>query len=443
MRTVLVWIVLLYLRFIAQIQLLKTHPKIIGVGGSSGKSSLVGLIAAVLSSKYTVKQSQGKNSETGLPLDILGIHMKDFSFLAWLAVIIRIPFSLLFNWEKYDIYVAEMGIDSPVEPKNMSYLLNIIKPTVGIVTNVSLEHSVYFEPYVDEVNPIFKAQKILDLTAAQETLLLNSMPDDGYAVINIDDEKIRQIIPQVHSKKITVSLSQDADVVGKDISNSSSHFSMIISHEGKNYPLTIGQPLPHHFAYEFLFACAAGLTQDIDIQSSIVSIQQHFTLPPGRLSFFAGIKDTLLVDSTYNNATLPPVIDILDLIKEIGPNRRKVAILGDMRELGEEAQDIHEQVARKILNTVDLVILIGPLSEKYMVPIIKAGQFPFENFPDVTSCKKALLNLIQPNDLILVKGSQNTLFLERIVEDLLADKKDIDKLTRRGSFWDTKRSKVL
>lgn len=434
--------VLWYIRMCAKIQLQKMKPRIVGVGGSSGKSSLSKLISIVLQTNYTVDSSKEKNSETGIPLHILNIHMEKFSYFAWLKALVVAPFRLLFYWPKIDVFVAEMGIDSPVEPKNMSYLLKIIQPTIGVVTNISLEHSVYFEPYVDEIDPAKKQEKILALTAEQEVMLLTSLPEDGWAIVNSDDAEIVQRQNNITAQIMTVSLKKDADLVGKDIHNTLRTFSMQIVFQGKEYPLHINQPLPVHFAYEFLFAIGVGVSVGIPIEKCIAALQRNFSLPAGRLSFFKGIKDTIIIDSTYNNATLPPILDILDFMKEISGERRKVAIIGDMRELGQESEYHHEVVAKKITQTVDFAILIGPQLEKYAVPLLKKAHFPFENFPHASSAKSAIIQTIHKGDVILVKGSQNTLFLERIVEMLLEDKKDVEKLTRRGEFWDQKRSET-
>jgi UDP-N-acetylmuramoyl-tripeptide--D-alanyl-D-alanine ligase len=442
-KKLLIYIALWYLKSAARIQLAKIKPKIIGVAGSSGKSSLSSLIFAIISEKFVTKQSKGKNSETGLPLDILDISMKGVSIFDWIVVFCQVPVQLLINWKRYEYYIAEMGIDGPKEPKNMSYLLSFLDPIIGIVTNVSLEHSVYFEPYVEEVDPLLKIKKILDLTAQEETMLLLSLPKEGTVIINLDDVHIARVLKEIDSTKITVSLEKDADLQGKDIDISLSRFRMIIAYAGKNYPLTIDQPLPRHFAYEFLFALGVGVSLKIPLEECISLLEKHFSLPNGRLNFFKGIKNTTLIDSTYNNATLPPILDILDFVQTISGDRRKIAIIGDMRELGDASEDAHEVLAKKILKTVDYAVVIGPLSEQYIVPILRKAAFPFEDFPDVTSSKEAIVKLVKEGDVILIKGSQNTLFLERIVEMLLADKKDVEKLTRRGEFWDKKRLEVL
>src|SRR5258706_13918145 len=187
MKHILVNLALAYLRIAARIQLAKVKPKIIGIAGSSGKSSLVQLAYGMLSEKFTAKQSLGKNSETGLPLDILDIHMTGFGILNWLVAFLKVPRQLLTNWKTYEYYIAEMGIDSPVEPKNMSYLLSFLDPQIAVVPNVSLEHSVYFEPYIDEIDPLLKSEKILELTAREETMLLTNLSKEGSAILNIDD----------------------------------------------------------------------------------------------------------------------------------------------------------------------------------------------------------------------------------------------------------------
>ena len=161
------------------------------------------------------------------------------------------------------------------------------------------------------------------------------------------------------------------------------------------------------------------------------------------MSVFKGIKDTVLIDSSYNNATLTPILDLLEFVKDIGKQRRRIGIVGDMRELGTMSKSLHEEVARKILETLDVVILIGPLSQQYILPILKKNDFPVYSFLNFTSSKSTILEITKPKNMILVKGSQNTLFLERAVEMLLENPKDREKLCRRGDYWDKIREKTL
>jgi len=156
---------------------------------------------------------------------------------------------------------------------------------------------------------------------------------------------------------------------------------------------------------------------------------------------FEGIKNTIIIDSSYNAQPIA-MIDALDFLSNLGRNKRKVAILGDMRELGKESEKMHQIVANEIIKNVDFPILIGPLMKKYVVPILKKEKKDYKSFNNFTEAKDFILNSIKENDIILVKGSQNTLLLERVVEMLLKDKKDIEKLCRRKSSWEKKRKRT-
>lgn len=442
MKKLLVGWFLSYLRFFAQIQLRKIHPTVIGVAGSSGKSSLSSLLSSVLGSSFTVKTSEGKNSETGIPLSLLDISMKHYAPLDWLFVLLLAPWKVLTNWKKYDIYIAEMGIDSPVEPKNMSYLLKIVTPQIGMVTNVSFEHSVYFDPFVKADSEDERQKQILALTAKEETLLLKRLPKEGTAIVNTDDEEIAVSQNRIRAHSITISTKDKAaDLFVSKIAVSLEQFVMDLVWREKTYTLTINQFLPAFYAYEFLFALATAMSLDIPLSEAIERLEKSFTLPPGRLSLFQGIKDTTIIDSSYNNATPEPILGILAMLRTVPAlRRRKIAIIGDMRELGSQSRMEHEKVAHALIKSVDMAILIGPLMHNYAAPILKRANFPYFSFVRFTDAKHTILEEIKEKDIILVKSSQNTLFLERVVEMLLADEKDVAKLCRRGDFWDEKRA---
>jgi UDP-N-acetylmuramoyl-tripeptide--D-alanyl-D-alanine ligase len=436
--------ILWYLRFFAKLQLAKIKPLIIGVGGASGKTSLSNFISIILDNKYKVKQGKGKNSETGIPLDILGLQLKNYSHREWIRILLLALVKVLTDWKKYDVYIAEMGIDSPLEPKNMTYLLKIIKPDIGVLTNISLEHSAYFDVLIEEEDEAKRHEQILKLTAEQEGLLLTSLDKEQMAVLNIDDENIYQIKAKVKARITTISQKDPAaDFKIVNIKNFVDKFTLHFRNEGKNYEIKISNPLPTHFAYSFLLAIAVAKLANISVVDSIKSLERSFSLPPGRMSVFRGLKNTVLIDSSYNNATLVPMLDLLSFVADVGKQRRRMGIIGDMRELGTMSKLIHEKVAEKILDTLDLVILIGPLSQQYILPILKKHDFPVYSFLNFTSAKATILEQIKPKDMILIKGSQNTLFLERAVEMLLEHPQDGDKLCRRGEYWDKIREKTL
>ena len=423
--------VLPYLRVLATAQLRKISPIIVGVGGASGKSSLSLLIASALSSKYKVKQGSGKNSETGIPLDILGIDPGNYTVLDWIRIILTSFLGIFLNWKQYDVYICEMGIDGPNEPKNMSYLLKIVKPEVATLTNIAFEHSVYFAG---------SEKEILNKTAEQEMLLLKSLAGSGLAIVNIDDPIIERESALLTARKSSISTEKEiADFYADNIEVSLDKFSFSVKHLGETYKLKVERPLPDHYARSFLAALSIALNLGISISDAIANLERNFKLPPGRLSVFDGIKNTTIIDSSYNNATLPPILDVLDLLKKVSGERRKVAILGDMRELGSVSAKIHKIVAEKLVKTCNLAILIGPQMKEHVAPVLKADKVDFLSFETFTQARESILDSIKEKDVILVKGSQNTLFLERAVEMLLKNSTDKAKLCRRGEFWDRKR----
>lgn len=444
MKNLYIKFILWYLRVLASMQLAKINPFIIGVGGASGKTSLSNFIALILEKEYKVKQGKGKNSETGIPLDILNLGITSNNLFDWIRILFLSLLRVLFDYRKFEIYVAEMGIDSPLEPKNMSYLLKIVKPNVGVLTNISFEHSQQFDPLVDTKSITERKEDILELTAKQEGLLLTTLPKTGFAVLNIDDENIANLQKEITAACITISaFKKEATFYIEKIQNFVDKFLVVFVHNRKRYKIEIANPLPKHFAYSFLLAIAVAKTKGVEIKNAINALRSDFSLPSGRMTVFKGIKDTVLLDSSYNNATLTPILDLLDFIYEIGKQRRRVGIIGDMRELGTMSKALHEQVANKILTTLDFAIIIGPLSQKYIEPILRKNKFAFFSYLNFTQSKQAILENIKPKDIILIKGSQNTLFLERAVEMLLQNKEDVKRLCRRGEFWEKMRAKTL
>lgn len=438
MKELIIQSVLFSIRIAAKIQLRKTNPVIIGIGGSSGKSSLSLLVATILKEKYVVKHSKGKNSETGIPLNILDLDVGENTPIDWLKNLILIPLKLLINWKPYEYYVVEMGIDSPNPPKNMRYLLTIVQPTIGVLSNITIEHSANFDDAVIEADEEKRREKLLSLIAKEENTLLTSLSANGKAIINLDDPRIEKT--NLQAKTITVSTKNEhADIFVRVKDVDTERFHVSIHHNKKTYELTIPQALPKHFATTIGLAIATALGVEISIAESAKILEENFSLPPGRLTIFAGIQETTILDSSYN-ASLMPMLDALELLKTVGKKRRKVATLGDMRELGTQSRNEHEQVAKQIQKTADFAILIGPQMGKYVVPILDAGNFPNRYFPTAQLAKYEIPNMIQLKDIILVKGSQNTLFLEQIVEVLLKNPQDSEKLCRRGKFWDKKRN---
>jgi len=336
-----------------------------------------------------------------------------------------------------------MGIDSPNYPKNMSYLLSIVQPKIGIITNIAPEHSVYFESLIRDVSDQGRFEKILDLIGEEELMLLKSIKKDGFSIINIDDKRIKNISERIQSVAITVSkLDPTADYYIESRKTSLSQTVIKFIFKNKEYVLKLKRPLPTHYDYSLVFSIIISHILGIPVDEAIRILERKFNLPAGRVSIFKGIKNSVIIDSSYNSS-IETVSDLLELLSEVAGNRRRIAIIGDMREQGLFSKTQHEELAKRLVLNADVAILIGPMLDDFAVPILSNEQFNYYSFPNFSKARARIRSLVKNRDIILVKGSQNTLFLERAVEMLLADPEDQKFLPRRGKFWDKMRTKTL
>lgn len=363
------------------------HKHIIGITGSAGKSSAREAIYAVLKDKYKVKSGhKSLNTEIGLPTDVLG-----FDEFSW-KVVIFAPFKILFDWKKYDVYIAEMGVD---KPGDMDYLISIVLPDIGVFLNVLPVHTFNFP--------------------------------DGLSGISKEKGKL------VMASKIDVLNADDPNVIKfKD-----SH-SITFGKQGQIKPFVIkkdGFLFTEDYGYTFAAAAAVGEILGISFEQSKKNLEKNLVLPPGRMSVFEGINGSTIIDSTYNSSRVPAIAALKALKKY--PGKRKIAVLGDMRELGDLAEEEHKLVIKEALLDADLIYSFGPLTEKYF-PLNEK----IKKFNKMGELIEEVKQQVKDGDVILVKGSQNTIFLERLVEALLKDREDEKRLARRGKFWEEKRNQT-
>lgn len=433
--------ILNYFRFFSSLQLRKNkRATIIGITGSMGKTSTRLAIVHILRTHGRVKHSVHANSESGIPLSILGIKPTSYSFFDWLGLILLAPIKLLTNWEKYDYYVVEMGIDSADEPKNMSYLLKIIRPHVAVVLNANLTHSAGFDHLVRDSSPIRKIEKLVKAIAKEKMQLAKGVMSSGVAIINIDQKEFVHEKRGIVARQITFGKSTNADLRILSCIVSNSGFILNFRYQTQTYKLTLRDIFPEHFAYTFVAAIASAVAVGIPPSISLPSLTDY-RAPAGRMRIFRGYSESTIIDSSYN-ASPSSMLESLKLLKNLAGHRKKIAVIGDMRELGISTKIVHKNLADWLLTYCDEVILFGDLTHEYTLPILTSSRFPVHHFNQMSDLIKYLHVAIQPKSYILVKGSQNTIFLERAVQAILADQSDIKQLCRRGLYWDQLRAKT-
>jgi len=442
MKQKLVLFILAYFRLFAKLQLLKIKPIIIGVTGSAGKTSTRDAIYAAIKDNFIVKVSYKANSESGIPLNILGLTPNNFSITEWLKLMILCPVKLITNWDKYDVYLVEMGIDSPLPPKNMEYLLTIFKPNISVLLNAAPMHSQPFDFLVKTTNQTKRAVEITRLIAQEKGKIITQIDENQTAVVNIDQQELVELLPNVKANLVSFGESNDADIEieNYEINNNGTN----ISYEVNSSVFTISfknQLLAKHFEHTFAAAIGVSLALGLKIKDIKNSLEKNFKLPPGRSSLIKGINDSLIIDSSYNSST-KPAIDMLNLLYQL-KGKHKYALLGDIRELGEVSKIEHQKVAKKAISVCDQIFLIGPQMKEFALPIIEQSNIPVKWFKNGYLAADYIKEMIKKDDIILIKGSQNTLLLEIAVEKLMVNPNDSAKLlARRGAFWDKKRAEL-
>lgn len=443
MKNLIRWPVLWWLRFWAILVLRRVRPVIIGVTGSAGKSSTVAAIGPLAQLKYPhLKIAQKANSESGIPADILGLHFHNYSLFEWLRICLLAPYrftlyALRFT-PAFPAYLVEMGVDDPRPPKNMEFLLTILKPHIAVILNALPVHSQQFGDYLKTTN----RQDIALAVASEKGKIVTDNDALTHAILNADQPSIARLSPISKSAGIiTFGASQFAHVRLQHVRQTLLGTTITLQYQNKNYVIRLKKlALPDYFGHTLAAAFALAIALGIGPQDTARILSDKFILPPGRGHIFPGIKNTLIIDSSYNSSR-GPTIGSLKLMKQIAGKRKVIAVLGDMRELGNQAEAEHEAVANTAAETSDQVILIGSLTRKYMLPILSSNStVPAKWFPTAGKAAVHLQQTLQGGELLLVKGSQNAIFLEIIVEALLADKSDTVKLCRRGAFWDKQRT---
>lgn len=429
-----------WLRFWAKLALLAIKPTIIGVTGSAGKTSARDAIYEIVKLKYKrVKVSDKANSESGIPADILGLHFTDYSPLDWLRVCFLAPIKVIISYSllstHYDCYVVEMGVDEPTPPKNMGYLLTILKPQVDILLNVLPVHTAQFGRQLG----IKDRDELMKAIAREKGKLLLNNSALKTGVINLELLESGLIRKPDGEKWITFGKSEKADINIVDSSSSPMGTALVFRFNKINYEIKLpGLALPDYYGETLAAAFATGIALSIEPEKIIDVLSKKFTLPASRGQLLKGINNSIIIDSSYN-ASREPIIGSLELLKNISEGKVKIAVLGDMRELGKQAKAEHEAVAKKIMETADKAILVGPLMKKYVLPILEQNGFWVKWFITAGEAAVYIKNNLSKNSVVLIKGSQNTIFLEIVTEALLANKEDVKKLCRRGKFWDRQR----
>jgi UDP-N-acetylmuramoyl-tripeptide--D-alanyl-D-alanine ligase len=418
----------LILKALARRVLVRYHPEVIGITGSIGKTSTKEAVYAVLKNKFNIRRSlKNYNNEIGLPLTILGVDSPGKSILGWLKIFLVWLKLIIVKDKNYPaVLILEMGVD---RPGDMKYLTKIVQPKIGIITGVGASHLEYFT----------KPENI----QKEKRVLVESLDKDSLAVLNYDNELTREMREAVICPVLSYGLMAGADITAQEINfNFKDHqsdedllgVSFKLNYEGATVPVF----LPHVIGYPPIYAALAASAVALHYSINLVEIAQalsSFRLPPGRLNLISGRKQTQIIDDTYNSAPDSSAAALSILAEVKVAHGRKVAVLGDMLELGEASESGHREVGQKAAASVDLLIAVGEKGRLIGEEAEKCGLKKVIYFSDSLSAAENILDIINEGDLILVKGSQGAR-LERVVKVLMLEpEKSLELLVRQGKEW--------
>ena len=389
----------------------KNDFKIVGVVGSIGKTSTKFAIANILSEAKKVRFQQGNyNDIVSVPLVFFNQEMPSLiNIFSWIKVFIANE-AIIKKPYNFEVVVLELGTDGPGQIERFA---NYVHCDIAVVTALSPEHMEYFKD-LDSV-----AKEELSVSKFSDKLVINS---------DLCNEKYYS---NIKNKLITYGKNAKVDnrILKPVFSNDGSSFEVNNIKFTMN-ALGIGEIYSATSAY-----CVAKLfnVEDVKIQNAVKSIEPV----NGRMKRLKGLNKSLIIDDTYN-ASPVAVIASLEMLYNLKAEY-KIAVLGNMNELGELSKSSHEEVGLFCNpKKVDLIITIGVDANKYLAPkaLSKGCRVKsFDNPYDAGDFLKDELIKINKNIVVLAKGSQNGVFAEETVKIILENPEDANQLVRQSEYW--------
>src|SRR3989338_2974908 len=356
MKTILKKIIVLILTLEAKAVLARFKPKIVAITGSVGKTSAKDAIAVVLATKFSARKSEKSfNSEIGAPLTILGLPNGWNNPLAWLVIIVS-GVLCLFRKKYPEWLVLEIGADRPDDIKKLA---SWIKPDIVVITRFA-KIPVHVEFFASKRQIIEEKMNLARALKENGVLILNGDDDD---ILEAQNEIRRPVTTYGFNLNVNIRAS-DEKVLYEETGNNSEPVGMIskVTIKSKNHWLKIDGVLGRQIVYAALAAIAVADSQNIEISETIEALR-NFVPPPGRMKILKGIKNSLVIDDTYNSSPVA-LEEALLTLKNLSA-KRKIAVLGDMLELGKHSTDEHKKAGALAGDFLDLLVTVGKRAEGF------------------------------------------------------------------------------
>jgi UDP-N-acetylmuramoyl-tripeptide--D-alanyl-D-alanine ligase len=355
------------------------EPRVIAVGGSNGKTSTKELLAAVLRQRFeTLKSEASFNNDIGVPLTLLKLE------------------------KSHEVAVVEVGTNHPGE---LAPLMRMVRPDIGVITSIGREHLEFF----GDLSGVFQ----------EEGMVAEQLPREGTLYFGADNEWGDAIAHRTQATVVRVGFSESCDwrASASRVSLKGTTFQVaapLASHSGSYRVGWLGR----HHAVNALFAIAIGAQLGL----TRAQIQQGLdaAVVPSRRMELRRVGAVQVLDDCYN-ANADSMAAALLTLAELPCKGSRIAVLGDMAELGEHAEEAHAEAGRQVaeLNLPQLFV-IGEMASITATAARQAGLHRVLEFGQPEALSDALRKVIRPGDLVLFKASRS-MRLERVAEALCGE----------------------
>ena len=400
-----------YFKFFANISLRRWHPRIIIVTGSAGKTTMLNLVESQLGEK--AHYSHNANSAFGIAFDILGQKGITGSRAHWIGLLFKTPF-LAFTYKRHEkFYVVECDGERPHEAE---FVAKWLKPEVSCWVSLGRSHAVFYEKEVTSGR-----FSNIDEAIAHE---FATIPENTKKLVLIDGDNETMV-------EKTAALKAKVEAVKKEQLKSYEVYPEKAIFEIGRRKFEFAEPMPRDVTTQILM-----LDKLMDYLGEKISTDlSNFKMPPARSNFLHGKKGVKIVDSSYN-AHIISMTTVLEMVREM-KTTHKWLVIGDIIDQGNLEGEEHKKLAQLLLDTkAEKIVMIGRRTKKYTAPLLE-GKCDFESFDKPQQALKFLEENLTGKETVIFKGSQ---YLEWIVEKLLENPDDVEKLARQDAAHKKRRA---
>ncbi len=416
------------LKIIARAIIKKYRPSVIAVTGSVGKTGTKQAIYAALQNARHVRVAKGSfNTEIGTPITIIGDWSDDElrlvskyqpagtayikKLLLWIKILAHGVRQIILRVPYPEVLILEYGVQ---KPGDMDELVAIASPSIAVMTAIG-KTPVHVEFFKDA-----------EAVAVEKGKLARAVPPMGFVVLDADDERVMAMRETVVGRVITFGCHRGAEIRITNFNYLETEVKPVgiawkLEYAGSTVPFRFTGILGKPHAYAASAATAVGLAFGLNLVRIAEDIQKDYVPAKHRMHIVECANGSTIIDDSYNASPIA-MEEAIGTFEALNA-RRKVAVLGDMLELGNYSEAAHRTVGKRIAKIADVLVAVGPAA-RYLAEEAnneKRKKISVTPVPSVAEAIELVPGLLKPGDLVLIKGSRGVA-LDRLVEKLATQK---------------------